>query len=144
MLANRWPTCSHVVFLLCLGVLLELVVLMPAVSCDFLPLSLHPRGSHVTVLHHDNEGEKNAGGGNLQGGSSPGRYHFLFTSFVSLSFFCCILSLLLFPSHLLPFFSHTPFFHPFTLSFYHTYQLSHGFNTIAYSRVLIPRLPRLL
>ncbi|XP_076581178.1 synaptopodin-2 [Chaetodon auriga] len=33
------------------------------------------RGSHVTVLHHDNQGEENAGGSNLQGGSRPGRTH---------------------------------------------------------------------
>ncbi|GLD62486.1 synaptopodin-2 [Lates japonicus] len=38
------------------------------------PRVLQDRGSHVTVLYHDNQGEENAGGSNLQGGSSPGRY----------------------------------------------------------------------
>ncbi|KAI3376466.1 hypothetical protein L3Q82_016924 [Scortum barcoo] len=32
------------------------------------------RGSHVTVLHHDDQGEENAGSSNLQGGSGAGRY----------------------------------------------------------------------
>lgn len=68
----------------------ELVVLMHTVPCDFSPLPLHPRGSHVTVLYHDDEGEENAGSGNLQGGSSTGRYPYHFLSF-SLSFFCCML-----------------------------------------------------
>lgn len=32
-----------------------------------------PRGSHVTVLNHDDQGEENAGGSNLQGGPDSGR-----------------------------------------------------------------------
>ncbi|XP_054456957.1 synaptopodin-2 isoform X3 [Anoplopoma fimbria] len=39
-----------------------------------LPRQWQPqRASHVTVLHHDDRGEENAGSSNLQGGSSPGR-----------------------------------------------------------------------
>lgn len=51
----------------------EQVVLMCAVSCDFLPHLRLLKGSHVTILHHDDQGEENTGGSNLQGDSRPGR-----------------------------------------------------------------------
>lgn len=113
-MANMQPCCLSFVS----RHMVELVVLMHTVSCDFSPLSLHPRGSHVTVLYHDDEGEENAGSSNLQGGSSPGRYSYHFLSFslplLSHPFFTSVSTS---PS---PLFLTSSSFHPFIFSFCHT------------------------